>query len=449
MEKKFLFFVLLAFSLSTWGSDFRVGLASKVITPKLPFWLTGFASRTKPSNEVLHDLWAKAMVIKDNGNPIIIVTTDLIGLSRQVSEEVANRVIRKYGIKRSQLLLNSSHTHSGPAIWPSMDLFFGLNQEDRQNIARYSTKLTDDITEVIDSAFSNLAPAEIWSGHGSADFAMNRREYTPKGVINGKNPTGPVDHDVPVLKITTSNGELKGILFGYACHNTTLSGQEINGDYAGFAQIELLKAHPGITAMFFIGCGADQNPQPRGTIELCKQHGKELATAVEKVLSGNLTAVRPPIRSAYTTVDLDFQPFNLESYQKDILGSDKYSFHRAELMLVAHNKGWDVSKFHYPLQVIRFNNDLTFVAMSGEVVVDYSLKMKSEYRNENLFIGGYCNEVLCYIPTKKILSEGGYEPNTSMIYLGLPGPFAENVEDKITTTLHKLMKDVGARRSKK
>ena len=449
MKTRYLIIVLLLFSITTWGSELKVGVASKVITPKLPFWLTGYGSRTKPSTEVLHDLWAKALVFEENkGNRVVIVTTDILGLSHEVSVAIADKVYQKFGIKRSQLLLNSSHTHSGPVIWPALSMIFDLNPADQRDVSRYAQKLTDDIVDVIDSALHHIEPMQVWSGHGTADFAMNRREITAKGVINGKNPNGHVDHDVPVLKIATPDGKLKAILFGYACHNTTLSNYLINGDYAGFAQLELQKVFPGATALFFMGCGGDQNPQPRGSVELAMQHGKSLADAVQKALSGNLKPVRLPIRTDYATVDLPFQPFDYEIYHKEILDPDPYVQRRAKLILEAYNKGWDVSKYAYPLQVIRFNNDLTILGMSGEVVVDYSLKMKKEYGNENLLVGGYCTEVMCYIPTLDVQKGGGYEPDKSMIYYGMPGPFADNTEEKIVTTIHRLMKNVGAKPSK-
>lgn len=448
--RKVLIVVFFLIVCTSWGAEFKVGIASRVITPKLPFWMTGYGNRTKPATEVLHDIWAKALILEDNpGNRVVIVTTDLLGLSHEISEDIANRVNKKFGINRSQLLLNSSHTHSGPVVWPALSMIFDFNMEDQQIAAGYTRKLTDDIVAVVDSAMSHLVPMQVWSGHGSVDFAMNRREPTEKGIINGKNPNGPVDHDVPVLKITTPDGELKAILFGYACHNTTLNGYLINGDYAGFAQIDLQKIYPGITAMFFMGCGADQNPQPRGTVELAKQHGKSLAEAVKKAITGDLHPVRPPIRTEYTTVDLVFRSFDLGSFQKDILSSERVVQRRAKLMLEAYNKGWDVSRFHYPLQVVRFNNDLTILALSGEVVVDYSLKMKKEYSNENLFVAGYCNGVMCYIPSRRVLDEGGYEANSSMIAYGLPGPFADNVEEKILGAIHRIMKHAGAKPSKK
>jgi hypothetical protein len=192
-----------------------------------------------------------------------------------------------------------------------------------------------------------------------------------------------------------------------------------------------------------MGCGADADPSPRGTIELAEQNGKALAEAVTKVLGGEMHIVHPPIRTAYTSINLEFPPLNLETYQKEILSDDWIAQRRAKLMLEAYNKGWDVTKFPYPVQAIRFNNDLTILGMSGEVVVDYDLKMKKEYAGENLFVAGYCNEVICYIPSKRILNEGEYEVDWSMAYYGHSGPFAPNVEDLVTGALHRVMKGVG------
>ena len=100
----------------------------------------------------------------------------------------------------------------------------------------------------------------------------------------------------------------------------------------------------------------------------------------------------------------------------------------------------------YPVQAVRFNNDLTILALGSEVVVDYSLTAKKRYPNENLFVAGYCSEIRCYIPSLRVLREGGYEPETSMVYFGLPGPFKENVEEKIFSAIDKVMKETGAKK---
>lgn len=449
MKRVFIVLFLLISGIS-WGADMKVGIASRIITPKLPFWMTGFGTRTKPANEILHDVWAKALVFEESPNKrLIIVTTDILGLSHEISEAIANRVSKKYGINRSQLLINSSHTHSGPAVWPSLSMIFDFTPEDLKTIGNYNLKLTNDIVAVIDSALSHLTPMKVWSGHGSANFAINRRELTNNGYIIGKNPEGPVDHDVPVLKITTPEGQIKAILFGYACHNSTLNGYQFSGDYAGFAQLELQKFYPGATAFFMTGCAGDQNAYPRNTIELSEKHGRSLAEAVEKALSGNLLPVRAPIRTAYTTVNLEFCPFDLEKYEKDIQSDNKFEQRRAKLMLEGYNRGWDMSHYSYPMQVARFSKDFTILAMGGEVVVDYSLKTKKKYSKENLFVSGYCSEVMCYIPTKRVLEEGGYEAEKNLIYYGFPGPFTNTIEDRINKSIQKLMKQVGVSPSKR
>jgi hypothetical protein len=430
-------------------AQINVGIARKEITPEIPIWLSGYANRNKPGDGVFHDLWAKALVIKDDrSNTVVIVAIDIIGLSHDLYQEISKRVIEKHGINRSQLLLNSSHTHSGPVIWPSLSVMYELADSDLQAVVKYRRKLADNIVSVVDMAFLDLNPMNLYVAHGSADFAMNRRQYTEKGVAIGVNKEGPVDHDVPVLKVETPDGKLKAILFGYACHNTTLDIYQVNGDYAGFAQVEIEKSNPGVTAIFIAGCGADQNPFPRRSVEVALQHGKNLAGSVQTVLSGDFKQVQAPLRTYFTTADLEFAPVSTDTLKEDLLGNNHYKIKRANFVLNSLEKGYDISAITYPVQAIRFGRDFTILALGGEVVVDYSLSSKKRYPDENLFVAGYSSEVQCYIPSKRILKEGGYEPETSMIYYGLPGPFKENVEDKIFDAIDLVMKKTGARKAK-
>lgn len=430
--------------------NYRVGIARRVITPQDTAFLSGYSGRDTPAKGVLHDLWAKALVLQeDEGSRIVIVTTDLLGLSHEISEELAKYVLDKYGMSRSQLLLNSSHTHSGPMVWPSLSIIADYKPSDQRWVSRYTHQLTKDLMAVIDMAMADLQPMRVSVGHGSVDFAKNRRIITDEGkAVKGVNPDGPVDHDVPVLKIESPDGEIKGILFGYACHGTTIFRDNFlfNGDYAGFAQIEIEKQYPGATAMFLMGCAGDQNPSPRGTIEIAEKLGQFLAGAVEKVLDEPLKPVQGSIRTDYALVDLEFRPFDLATYQKDVVGANVYLQRRAKLMLEAYNKGWNLDTYSYPVQAVRFGKDVTILALGGETVVEYSLKTKKHYAGENLIVAGYSNEVMCYIPMKHMLAEGGYETEASMIYYGMPGPFADNVEDKIFSAIHQVMRNVGAKK---
>ncbi len=446
-----LFLLIIINSMAVFAST-EVGIARINITPQAPIWLTGYAVRETPATGVAHDLWAKAMVISDGPKiQVIIVTMDILGLSREISTDVTNELIKAYGIKRSQLLLNSSHTHSGPMIWPALSSIADYSPKDQQIVSTYSQKLTQDLIKVISMARENLEPATLSAGNGSVDFAINRRKAVAGVTSDEPNAKAPIDHDVPVVKILDANGKLKGVLFGYACHNTTVSGDNysVNGDYAGFAQLELEKNNPGTTAMFILGCAGDQNPAPRGTIALAEQHGKSLANAVVKVLRSDLLRnLNSPIRTAYVTTMLEFEPVDVAVYQKDIVGNNKFMQRRAKVMLEAYNKGWDVSKLSYPVQAISFGKNLTILALAGEVVVDYSLNTKKSYPKQNVFVAGYSHEVMCYIPTKRILAEGGYEPISSMIYYTMPGPFKNNVETKILSAIDEVMKSVGAKKKR-
>jgi neutral ceramidase len=422
------------------SGEIRAGIGRVVITPSLPMWMTGYADRHQPANGVVHDLWAKALAVKDDrGGLIVIVTTDLLGLSHEISEAVFRQVSSsRYGIQRSQLLLNSSHTHSGPMIWPCLDVIYDFSAADQRTVSLYAFELTRKLIAVIDTAMNSMVPATLSTGHAVADFAINRR--------NDIHPNGPVDHDVPVLSVAARNGGRLAILFGYACHNTTMVNDNflINGDYAGFAQLAIEKNNPGVMAMFLMGCAGDQNPAPRGTLDFARQHGEALAEAVQKALSQNMRPVHAPIRTAYTVTDLNFQAFDLALYQKDIVGDNPYFQRRARLMLEAYNKGWSVKSFPYPVQAVRFSDDMTILALSDEVVVDYSLKAKKEFSGENLFVSGYSHEVMCYIPSLRVLREGGYEAADNMIYYGMPGPFADDVEDRVWAAVRKVMRAAGA-----
>ncbi|MBI5386196.1 MAG: neutral/alkaline non-lysosomal ceramidase N-terminal domain-containing protein [Verrucomicrobia bacterium] len=432
-----------------WAADFKAGVARVKITPPLPFWLTGYAARTNPAPTVRSELWAKALALEDDrGGRAVIVTTDLIGLPREVSDVVAERVQQRHGLQRSQLLLNSSHTHSGPVIWPNLRVMFAFDAAETERAAQYARKLADDLAALVSASLSNLAPAQLSCGHATAGFAINRRQPTTNGVRLGLNPGGPVDHDVPVLKVAAPDGSLRAVLFGYACHNTTLGGDfyQVDGDYAGCAQRELEKAHPGATALFLILCGGDQNPSPRGKYENVEQHGQALARAVEGALGEKLKPVRPPIRTSFQRAQLDFAAHTRETFEKELQSNDKFRQRRAQFMLEDYDKGRPIRNLSYPVQAIRLRDDFTILALGGEAVVDLALRAKREYPRENLAVAGYCNEVACYIPSLRVLREGGYEPDISMIYYAQPGPFAESVEENVFRAVHAAMKEAGAER---
>jgi hypothetical protein len=428
--------------------DYKVGVGKVRITPESPVWLSGYASRNHASEGVLQDLWAKALAIEDSKRTrVVIVTTDVIGLPRAISDEIAARCMKSYGLERAHLLLNSSHTHTGPVIGTMLTSMWDLPANELAAIQSYSRSLVDKVVEAVGLALNNSAPAQISMGTGEASFATNRREFTAKGVRLGVNPTGPSDRSVPVLRITAPDGSLRAVLFGYACHNTTFGGDfyKISGDYASFAQNAVEKQHPGATAMFLMLCGGDQNPNPRGTAEVAERNGEDLAQAVERVLSRDLRRVFGPIRTAFHLTELPLAPYTREEFEA--MRNDK-SLHRkrlAEATLKALDERHAVRTVPYPTQAIRFGKDTVIVALGGEVVVPYQLRLKREFGGSNLIVAGYSNDVMCYIPTAQMLKEGGYEPVDSMVYYGMPASFAPDVEDRVMDAARTVLKRVGAK----
>ncbi|MCS7023298.1 MAG: neutral/alkaline non-lysosomal ceramidase N-terminal domain-containing protein [Bryobacteraceae bacterium] len=421
----------------TWGGDFRAGSARVDITPGEPIWMAGFAARNRPSEGVATRLWAKALAVEDGSRgKAVIVTTDLIGLSRNISETVAARVAQQYGLPRSRLLLNSSHTHSGPVVKANLMTMYFLTPEQQAAVDRYASRLVENLVTVIGAAIADLSPARLSVAHGQVGFAMNRRT---------KFPPGPVDHDVPVLAVRTPDGKLKAVLFGYACHNTTLLADyvQINGDYAGYAQTEVEAAQPGVTALFLMLCGGDANPSPRGTLADAERHGRTLAAEVLRQLAGPMKPIKPSLRSAWQTIDLAFQPHSREQFEQEAKSENRYLASRARAMLRAYDERRPLHRISYPVQAIRLGKDFTILALGGEVVAGYGLRAKREFAPADLIVAGYSNDVMCYIPTRTIVREGGYEGADSMIYYGLPGPLTEDVEETIFQSIRTVLRRIG------
>jgi hypothetical protein len=419
-------------------------VARLAITPDRPVYLSGYAVRTKPSEGKAHDLWAKALAIQDaKRGRVVIVGTDLIGLPRNVTDVVAARVQKEYGLERSRLMLNSSHTHSGPLIRGNLEMF-ELTPEESEAVSEYTRKLTDRLVTVIGGALAALQPASLEFGNGRASFGQNRRTWVKEKIQFGENPGGPSDPDVPVLKVAGADGKLLAVLFGYACHNTTLTGEfyRFSGDYAGFAQIDLEQSNPGATALFLMLCGADQNPAPRGTLELAERHGAALAAEVDRVIHGAMQPVRGQIRTAFQIVEIPFAHHTRQTFEAEARNANKFKARRARAMLKLYDERRPVRKYPYPVQAIGFGKDLTMVALGGEVVVDYVLRAKKELGAKGLIVAGYSNDVMSYIPSVRILREGGYEAEDSMIYYGQPGRYTEDVEELIFGALRSAVRRV-------
>ncbi len=388
------------------------------------------------------DLYAKALAVEDQqGNRVVFLTLDLIGVIDRLRSDVTSQVQDKYKLDPAALLMNASHTHCGPVVRIPEPIVIDIHKEKFADALAYSQKLEKILIKLIGGAAENSAPSKLSYHRAKAAFAMNRRLPTVNGYRNSPNPSGPVDHDVPVLKITDADGKLKTILFGYACHNTTLGIFEFCGDYAGFAQTEIEKAHPGVVAMFVMGCGGDQNPYPRRRLDYAMTHGKTLAIAVEAALETPSISVTGPLQATLNHVEVNYAPGpGKEELEARLSTGNKYTkLHAKRLLHQLEKDGKLRSRYSTLVQTFQFGDSLTLVALPGETVVDYSLRLKHEFPDQNMWVAGYSNDGFAYIPSERILKEGGYEGGGALIYTSSilhPGPFESGIEERILQTVY-------------
>ena len=420
--------------------DWKVGLAQVKITPEQPLFMAGYASRDRPFEKVTADLYAKALALEDReGHLAVLVTTDLIGLSAAIAEPICARLAERAGLKREQILLNSSHIHTGPTLSLNADRN-SKSPGDAHRTVEYTLKLQDQLVDLVIESLKSRQPAKLSWGSGVVGFVLNRRQNTPRGVILGMNARGPADRSVPVLRIDAANGRLRAVLFGAATHNTTLRPNcyEICGDYAGFAQANLAERHPGVQAMFMLGLAGDSDPYPHGTMELARKHGLELSQEVERVLETRLEPVRGPLRLSYGIANLPMESPTREELEKLATAKDRFA-DTAKRNLEALAKGEKLrSEQAAPVAVWQFGSDLTLVALSGEVVVDYVGLIEKAIGPNKLWLSAYSNDYYGYLPSARLLAEGGYETR------GVGGVrFSPRAQDVLTAKVRELTASVG------
>ncbi len=412
---------------------YQVGVARRDITPTFPIRLSGYAVRKTESTNIAQKLWTKALAIgSDREGPAILITVDNCGVPKHVRDEVVTR-LQKRGIDPARVALCSSHVHTAPCLDDYLPTLFGepLPPEHQAHIERYTRDLTDAIEGVALEALKNRRPGKLSWAQGQAGFAANRRT---KG--------GPVDHDMPMLTITDLQGKLRALFVNYACHCTSIDPKDnaVCGDWAGYAQEYLERDHPGATVLVGIGCGADANPSPRSGLNFAQQHGAEIATNINRLLARQLSPIRGALACRTQAIDLPLDtlptPAEFESKARQ---TDYVGYHARYNLARLDREGALPTKIPYLVQAWNFGDDLAMVFLPGEVVVDYALRLKKEFNPEKLWVNAYANDVPCYIPSERILKEGGYEGGGAMTYYGWPTRIAPGVEKLIIDTIHQLV----------
>jgi len=431
----------------TLQAAWQAGVAKEDITPTESVPLAGYGGKTRKSQRVEHAIWLKALALKDDEGAVsVLVTADLVGLSDKMIAVIAKTAADKHGVPRERLILNASHNHSCPVTEDVLWLYYEFTPEEAAAKDRYTRMVYAKYDEVIGAAIAALKPAELSFEQGLAGVAVNRRRSRgPESRALG----GQVDQDVPVIAVK-SGTELRAVVFGYSCHTTALGGLSLNGDYAGFAQLELEKSIPGCTALFVQNCGGDANPLPRirgrdaEATQLAGMYGHILAEAVRQVIAAPMKPLSGPLTVAMGETELMLQPgLPLEELKQrvpNLTGMPKREFEH--FIRQYETIGAPPDRVKYPVQVWSIGPELTFIALTGETVVDYSLKFKAAHGWNTTWVSGYNNDLLSYVPSLRVLKEGGYEGVSGMYEYGHRAPYTEDVEERITAKVEELLKKV-------
>ncbi|WP_406695932.1 neutral/alkaline non-lysosomal ceramidase N-terminal domain-containing protein [Singulisphaera sp. Ch08] len=430
------------------STPWKAGVAKVVVTPEKSVWLAGYGSKRPPDGK-LHDLWVKALALEDaNGRRAVMITSDFQGVPKTMSDRVFALLKQKHGLDRNQVMFTFSHNHCGPRLGDDLVDYYPVEAEQVKLVDEYTSAMIEKVVAVVGESLTKLAPAQLGIGEGKATFAVNRRNNpepkVPEMLANGTPLVGPVDHSVPVMTVTGPEGRLLAVLYGYACHPTTLSFLTWCGDYPGFAQVELEKNHPGATAMFVNTCGGDQNPLPRQSVELCERYGHMLATAVENALDQPLKPISSGLRTAFEYVELPY--LQVVTRKELIAAREDQSPIRARWaarMLEKLNAGETFApSYPYPVHAWRLGNEMLVIGLGAETVVDYALRFKREF-GPGTWVCGYADDMISYIPSRRVWEEGGYEGGSNLFEYGRPAfRWAGDIEDRIAATVHKLVKQV-------
>jgi hypothetical protein len=414
---------------------YPVGAAQVDITPDYPIRLSGYGVRQKESEGIDQHIFAQALAIGgDKKSLAVLITVDNVAVPAYLREEVAARLAKKAGLRNERFALCSTHAHTAPMLTGVCPNLYGADipPDQQERIDRYTRELTDKLEQVALAALQDRQPATLAWGQTKAGFAANRRT---KG--------GPTDHDLPVLVARDRAGKVRAFLVSYACHCTTLGDKpnHICGDWAGYAREYLERDHPGAVVLVQLGCGADANPSPRGNLEFAKQNGTAICDAVNELVQQPLTPLRQKLVCRTKPITLPYAPPRTrEEWTTRAQSTNHWIAYHAKLNIRRLDRGEKLpTELPYMVQTWNFGNELAMVFLPGEVVVDYSLRLKKEYDAARLWVNGYANDVPCYIPSRRIWREGGYEGGDAMIYYDRPTRLTEGTEEQIVAAVHELV----------
>ena len=413
-------------------TKFKAGIAVANITPPVGVDMTGFGGRPSGAIGIHDDIFAKVLVLDDDNHQLVIVTSDLLSLDFDLVKRIRELIKTNVGIPSENVMLNSSHTHSGPATITLRGL--GKRDED------YIDVLVKKIAGATQEAYNKRMDAKLGFGRTQVQIGVNRRQKRDDGnMALGVNPEGPVAPYVDVVRVDNAEGNPIAIFFSHAAHPVVLGGSNvlISADYPGYAMRLVEQVESGSVAMFGQGCCGNINSNPVGrTFEDARRLGTILGAAVIGETEQIETNSDVVLQSRSRMIDLPLQePLEkseaealVERYQKELSdlkarGEGRPQTYMAQGMLEWAQDMLKLSREPKPytqafeIQVMQLG-DVAIVALTGEVFVELALEIDARSPYQQTIVLGYTNGCIGYVPNEAAYPHGGYEVSTAYRYYG-------------------------------
>jgi len=421
--------------MTTETGTLKFGIASETFTPDRPVFMHGYGARERKSEGVHDELYVKAVLLEANKR-LLIVTIDALGSDRSFIDGIKDALLERFGLEHDQVLINFSHTHHSV-------FFTGLDEDkiDYTEDEALFRRMRETIVRLTERCLADRTEGELHIGRTISDFAVSRRKPDPEqGVVWQPYYEADIDKELLVLKLTDRSGAVRGILYNYGCHTTAMGPQMLlSNDFAGKTSSVLEEAYPGATALFLQGCAGELKPRRSAdgdrfrslSYEEMEQAGAELAHEVMTVLeSGSFRKIRCRFRTMLTEPLLYTEQTGAEAYEPWLAHASTFYRTSAKRTIDAIRDGTIRDRLPYCICLWHLDADTRLVAMEGEVSTEYALLVKRLLSPHTTLMLGYTNGVYGYIPTRKMIREGGYEA-TCNFFFNLRGPWVPEIEDII------------------
>ena len=388
----------------------RYSFSKEPITPDWPVRMAGYSSRTSKSTGVYDELYTRSLVLDDGERKVLIISIDICMIDSSFVSKIKEIIEKRFGFKSKDIIIHTIHTHAGPVSMLRNNM---PSQEVIDDTFRFRKHLEDKILKNVEKCLITSTEGYMEFGMGETYIGMSRRQSTPNGIKIGPNPKEEIDRKTFVMTINDIQGNVKVVLFNCPCHPVVLYPRNlyISADFPGVATKEIEKKFPGAEGMFLQGAGADINPAILVADEDYRDTfysdviftGSILANDVYNIICRGMRCVELSLETFLKRV-----PFSLSSDRSEESNYEDLNSEKCKMQITA----------------LKLSNDIRIICLDGEVCNQVGVNIRNLFEDENTIVLGYTNGYIGYIPTPKILHEGGYETISNIFKT----PFAEDTE---------------------